>query len=105
MATKKKVTSKKKAKTPKSITVNGRKVPLTLVDGVLRTPTNSWLRELVNNETIDLNKVCADYRSGRMSVEKYLDLKLNIGYSVEGLHDSFDSDNMFSSHKTKIKIK
>lgn len=104
MATKKKATTKKKSKTPKHITVNGRTVPVSLVDGVLRTPSNPWLREMVDNQTINLNNVVGDYRRGSLDVEKYLDLMLNIGYSVDGLHDCFDSDNSFSSHKTKIKI-
>lgn len=77
------------------VKVDGREYK-TMIDeqGVQRFEANALLKHLCDSGQVDLNRLTIDYQAGCFPREDYLRFYIGIGYSVCGLLDISDFEDL-----------
>ena len=69
------------------IKIDGKEIKTEMVNDVQRLPSNPLYDALFKCGALDLNKLTVAYHLKKISFEHYLEIYLNIGYSVSGFSD------------------
>jgi hypothetical protein len=77
--------------------------PTHIVDGVQRFIANKDNCDKFDRREIDLNKMAMDVTTGRMSEQDLLEIRMSLGYSVQGLADCYSDyeiiNPLWNKHK------